>query len=206
MSPPRAPLVVLVDNHDSFTFNLVQALRVLGARCEVVAHDAATVAELAARRPDGILLGPGPCTPDDAGITLDVIAQLGGAVPLLGVCLGHQAIGQAFGGRVVRAPRPMHGKVSAIDHDGTGIFSGLPSPFAAGRYHSLCLDPGALPACLRVTARAADDGVIMAIEHRSQPTAGVQFHPESILTPGGPRLLRRWLEALGERPWLQGDP
>jgi anthranilate synthase/aminodeoxychorismate synthase-like glutamine amidotransferase len=169
----------------------------------VVVDDAITVDELGAMRPDGILLGPGPCAPDDAGITLEVIAKLGGAVPLLGVCLGHQAIGQAFGARVVRAPRPMHGKVSAIDHDGTGLFADLPPGFAAGRYHSLCLDPGTLPACLRVTARAADDGVIMAIEHRSQPTLGVQFHPESILTPGGPRLLHRWLGALARRPRSQ---
>ena len=190
-----SPRVVLVDNYDSFTYNLAQALRVLGAACTVVRHDALTVDELDALAPDGVLLGPGPCTPEQAGITLPLIPRLAGRVPVLGVCLGHQAIGHAYGARVVRAPRPVHGKTSPVFHEGTGIYAGLPSPFEAGRYNSLLLDPATLPPCLRVTARSGE-GEILGVIHRDFSLEGVQFHPESILTPLGPTLLAGWLRGL----------
>ena len=192
-SPPR---LLVVDNYDSFTFNLVQVLGELGARCEVVRNDQRTVDEIEARPPSHLLLSPGPCTPDEAGICLEVIRRLGGRIPILGVCLGHQAIGQAFGGKVVRAPRPMHGKTSAVAHASRGVFRDLPDPMTATRYHSLVVEPTSLPECLEVTAWT-DDGApqptIMGLRHRTLPIEGVQFHPESILTPDGKRLLGNWL-------------
>ena len=187
--------VVLIDNYDSFTHNLAQALGALGATVMVVRHDEMRAGEVPTLLPDGVVLGPGPCTPDEAGITLELIAQLEG-VPMLGVCLGHQAIGQHYGGRVVRARAPVHGKTSLAVHDGAGLYAGLPSPLPVGRYNSLVVDEASLPPCLRVTARSLD-GEVLGLAHRSAPTEGVQFHPESILTPAGPALLARWLERLG---------
>lgn len=189
------PTVVVVDNYDSFTYNLVQYVASLGAACEVRLNDRTTVSEIRALAPDGVLLSPGPGTPDDAGVTLEVIQELAGKTPLFGVCLGHQAIGQAFGGKVIRAPRLMHGKTSPIEHDGQGIFQGIPSPFQATRYHSLIVEDDSLPACLEVTARTKE-GEIMALRHRSSAVEGVQFHPESILTEHGLRLIENWLKSL----------
>ena len=186
---------MVIDNYDSFTFNLVQQLGELGARVEVFRNDAITVAGLRARRPDGVLLSPGPGAPDQAGITLEVIVALGGTVPLLGVCLGHQAIGQAFGARVVRNGRVVHGKASAAFHRQCGLFAGLPSPVEVGRYHSLVVEPQSLPRCLQVTARTAE-GEIMGLRHRRLEIEGVQFHPESILTPSGKAMLHTWLQRL----------
>jgi anthranilate synthase/aminodeoxychorismate synthase-like glutamine amidotransferase len=185
-------MVLMLDNYDSFTWNLVQYLGELGARVDVFRNDAVTVDEIEALRPERIVISPGPGTPDEAGITLEVIRRLAGKVPLFGVCLGHQAIGQAFGGRVVRAPRLMHGKTSEIHHDGRTIFAGLPSPFVATRYHSLIVERASLPDCLEVTAWT-EDGVVMGLRHRQAPIEGVQFHPESILTPAGKQLLRNFL-------------
>jgi para-aminobenzoate synthetase component 2 len=187
--------VLVIDNYDSFTYNLVQYLEALGATCEVHLNDRITVDEVLEAEPDGILLSPGPGTPDDAGITLDLIARAKGRIPILGVCLGHQAIGQSFGGDVIRAPRLMHGKTSPIEHDGRSLFRELPSPFEATRYHSLIIEPSTLPACLEVTARTAA-GEIMGVRHRDLPIEGVQFHPESILTEGGMRLMSNWLDGL----------
>jgi anthranilate synthase/aminodeoxychorismate synthase-like glutamine amidotransferase len=187
--------VVVVDNYDSFTYNLVQYLETLGARCDVRLNDRTTAEAVAGANPDGIVLSPGPGTPDDAGVTLDVISHLAGRVPMLGVCLGHQSIGQAFGGRIVRAGRLMHGKTSPILHDGRTVFRGLPSPFPATRYHSLVVDQASLPDCLEVTA-TTPEGELMGIRHRTLPVEGVQFHPESILTEHGTALIRNWLEAL----------
>jgi anthranilate synthase/aminodeoxychorismate synthase-like glutamine amidotransferase len=188
--------VLVIDNYDSFTFNLVQYLGELGAECEVVRNDARSVDEIERSLPDKLLLSPGPCTPDDAGICLEVIRRLSGKVPIFGVCLGHQAIGQAFGGKVVRAARLMHGKTSPIEHAEKGVFEGLPSPMIATRYHSLVVEPASLPEVLEVTAWT-DDGqrvpTIMGLRHRELDVEGVQFHPESILTLDGKRLLRNWL-------------
>jgi anthranilate synthase component II len=189
------PRVLLVDNYDSFTFNLVQYLGELGADVEVFRNDAIDVAGIRARRPDGLVLSPGPCTPDEAGVTLEAIGALAGALPMLGVCLGHQAIGQAFGGRVVRNARIVHGKASPVRHRGKGLYAGLPSPFSAGRYHSLVVERDSLPAALAVTAWT-DQGEIMGLRHRRLDVEGVQFHPESILTEGGKALLENWLERL----------
>jgi anthranilate synthase/aminodeoxychorismate synthase-like glutamine amidotransferase len=189
------PRVLLVDNYDSFTFNLVQYLGELGAAVEVFRNDAIGVAGIRARRPDGLVLSPGPCTPDEAGVTLEAAAALAGTLPILGVCLGHQAIGQAFGGRVVRNPRIVHGKASPVRHRGKGLYAGLPSPFSAGRYHSLVVDRATLPPALAVTAWT-DQGEIMGLRHRRLDVEGVQFHPESILTEGGKALLENWLERL----------
>jgi anthranilate synthase component II len=189
------PSVLVVDNYDSFTFNLVQYLGELGAECEVVRNDARTVDDIEANLPERILLSPGPCTPDDAGICLDVIKRLAGKRPILGVCLGHQAIGQAFGGKVVRAPRLMHGKTSPISHRGGGVFRDLPNPMTATRYHSLVVEPSSLPNDLEVTAWTDDNGTqtIMGLRHKSLDVEGVQFHPESILTEDGKKLLANWL-------------
>ena len=187
-------MVLMIDNYDSFTFNLVQYLGELGAEVEVVRNDEITLDEVAARAPARIVISPGPCTPSEAGISVPLIQRFAGSVPILGVCLGHQAIGQAFGGRVVRAARVMHGKLSPIVHDGTGVFGGLPSPFTATRYHSLAIERASLPDALEVTA-TADDGEIMGVRHRSYPVEGVQFHPEAILTEHGRRLLANFLEA-----------
>ena len=193
-----SPRLLLVDNYDSFTFNLVQYLGELGASVEVHRNDQIDVEGIRARHPDGVVLSPGPCTPDQAGVTLPVIRELGGELPILGVCLGHQAIGQAYGGRVVRNARIVHGKASPVRHRGRGLFTGLPSPFAAGRYHSLVVERATLPRELSITAWT-DEGEIMGLRHRRLPVEGVQFHPESILTDGGKRLLANWLARLGAK-------
>ena len=186
--------VLLIDNYDSFTYNLFQYLSELGATVEVRRNDALSVAEAAALRPDRIVVSPGPCTPAEAGISVELIRQLGPQVPTLGVCLGHQSLGAAFGGAVVRAPQVMHGKLSAIHHAGQGVFAGLPTPFTATRYHSLIVRRDDLPAELEVTAWT-DDGLIMGLRHRTHPSEGVQFHPESIMTESGKLLLRTFLGA-----------
>lgn len=185
-------MILLIDNYDSFTFNLVHFLGDLGARCEVRRNDALTPAEALALNPEAIVLSPGPCTPKEAGICIDLITAAAGRVPILGVCLGHQAIGQAFGGIVNRAPAPIHGKLSRIFHDGTDVFLGLPSPFEATRYHSLVVDRETLPDCLAVTART-EDGLVMGLRHRTLPLFGVQFHPESIASQNGHDLLANFL-------------
>jgi anthranilate synthase/aminodeoxychorismate synthase-like glutamine amidotransferase len=185
-------MLLLIDNYDSFTFNLVHFLGDVGGRCEVVRNDKLTVADALSRNPEAIVLSPGPCTPNEAGICLDLIAAAAGKVPILGVCLGHQAIGQAFGGQVVRAPAPMHGKLSKISHDGTGILAGVPSPFSATRYHSLIVAHDSLPDVLIPTAWT-EDGLIMAMHHRDLPIHGVQFHPESIASEHGHRILANFL-------------
>jgi anthranilate synthase/aminodeoxychorismate synthase-like glutamine amidotransferase len=185
--------VLLVDNYDSFTYNLYQYLGELGVDAAVVRNDQITVEQALARRPSAIVISPGPGTPDQAGITLDLIRAAAGRVAVLGVCLGHQALGQAFGGSVVRAPRLMHGKVSAVHHDGRTIFAGLPVPFTATRYHSLVVAREGMPACLEVSAWT-DDGVVMGLRHRELPLEGVQFHPESILTSAGKQLLQNFLQ------------
>jgi anthranilate synthase component II len=190
-----SPRLVLVDNYDSFTWNLVQYLGELGAAVEVFRNDQIDVAGIRARRPDGLVLSPGPCTPSEAGVTLGAIEALAGELPILGVCLGHQAIGQAFGARVVRNARIVHGKASPVRHRGKGLYAGLPSPFSAGRYHSLVVERASLPAALAVTAWT-DEGEIMGLRHRRLEVEGVQFHPESILTEGGKALLGNWLERL----------
>jgi anthranilate synthase/aminodeoxychorismate synthase-like glutamine amidotransferase len=187
-------MLLLIDNYDSFTYNLAQYLGELGDEVRVTRNDAVTVDEVEKLGPRRIVISPGPCTPNEAGISLELIARLAGKIPILGVCLGHQAIGQAFGGRVVRAPRVMHGKTSPILHDGRGLFAGIPSPMQATRYHSLVVEPATVPPSLEVTARTAE-GEIMALQHRSLPVWGVQFHPESILTVDGKRLLQNFLEA-----------
>lgn len=187
--------VVVIDNYDSFTYNLVQYLSALGAECDVRLNDKTSVTDIAATAPAGILLSPGPGTPNDAGITLEVLRELSPRFPVFGVCLGHQSIGQAFGGNVIRAPRLMHGKTSLIEHDGRGIFRNLPSPFQATRYHSLIVEQSSLPDVLEVSARTAE-GEIMALRHRSLPIEGVQFHPESILTEHGHDMIKNWLESL----------
>jgi anthranilate synthase component II len=184
--------VLVIDNYDSFVYNLVQYLGELGADPIVHRHDAITLDQIADLAPDLILISPGPGRPEDAGVSNDVIAQLGASTPVLGVCLGHQCIGQVFGGDVVRAPVIMHGKTSLVHHDGAGVLDGLPQPFEATRYHSLVVSPDTFPDVLEVTART-DDGVIMALRHRRLPIEGVQFHPESILTTAGHRLLENWL-------------
>ncbi len=192
---PRGPRVVVIDNYDSFTFNLVQYLGELGAEVLVHRNDAIGVAALRSLRPQGVVLSPGPCTPSEAGVTLEVLRALSGELPILGVCLGHQAIGQAFGGRVVRNARIVHGKASPVRHRGEGLYQGLPSPFQAGRYHSLVVERASLPRALRVTAWT-DQGEIMGLRHRALEVEGVQFHPESILTEGGKQLLGTWLSRL----------
>jgi anthranilate synthase/aminodeoxychorismate synthase-like glutamine amidotransferase len=195
------PFVLVVDNYDSFTFNLVQYLGELGARVEVYKNDAIDVAGIRAAQPDGVLISPGPCTPNEAGVSLELLRELGNALPIFGVCLGHQAIGQAYGGRIVRASRLMHGKTSPILHNGRGLFAGLPSPFDATRYHSLLVERASVPACLEVTAWTAE-GEIMGLRHREHHVEGVQFHPESVLTTEGKRLVDNWLQrvARGEPP------
>jgi anthranilate synthase/aminodeoxychorismate synthase-like glutamine amidotransferase len=190
-----APRVLMIDNYDSFTYNLVQYLAELGAVVDVRRNDAVTLDEVAALAPDGIVVSPGPCTPREAGVSVPLIRRFAGQIPILGVCLGHQAIGAAFGGDIVRAPRIMHGKTSPIHHDGAGVFAGLPDPFDATRYHSLVIDPQTLPATLARTAWT-DEGEIMGIRHRSAPIEGVQFHPESILTLEGKRLLANFVARL----------
>ncbi|MGA7418990.1 MAG: aminodeoxychorismate/anthranilate synthase component II [Acidimicrobiales bacterium] len=188
--------VLVIDNYDSFVYNLVQELGGLGAEPVVHRNDAIDMDGIRAASPDAILISPGPGRPEDAGISLEVIERLGAEYPILGVCLGHQSIGQAYGGVVVSAPTLMHGKTSAIHHTGVGVFAGLPEPFIATRYHSLVVDPATVPDVLEVTA-TADDGVIMGFRHRELPIEGVQFHPESVLTPSGPSLLANFLASAG---------
>ena len=185
-------MILLIDNYDSFTFNLFHFLGDVGGQCEVVRNDKLTVAEALARQPEAIVLSPGPCTPNEAGICLDLIAAASGKIPILGVCLGHQAIGQAFGGNVVRAPAPMHGKTSRIFHAGGDILETIPSPFTATRYHSLIVDRPTLPEALVATAWT-EDGLVMAMRHRLLPIFGVQFHPESIMTQHGHAMLANFL-------------
>jgi anthranilate synthase component 2 len=187
-------MVLVIDNYDSFTYNLVQYLGELGADVHVMRNDAVSIGEVCAARPKHIVISPGPGRPEQAGITMDVIRQLGSTIPVLGVCLGHQAIGAVFGGNVVRAGVPMHGKTSTIEHDGRGVFNGISGPFLASRYHSLVVSDTGLPADLEVSARTREDGVIMGLRHRRWPVHGVQFHPESILTGEGRRILRNFLE------------
>ena len=190
-------MILLIDNYDSFTYNLVQRLGEIDATLDVrvVRNDQIALDEIAALRPDRIIISPGPCTPREAGISKQVVERFGPKMPLLGVCLGHQCIGEVFGGRVVRAPQLMHGKTSWIHHRGVGVLEGLPDPFEATRYHSLVVDREGLPETLEVTAETAD-GVIMGLRHRSWPVEGVQFHPESILTADGPRLIANFLGSL----------
>ncbi|HVA09365.1 MAG TPA: aminodeoxychorismate/anthranilate synthase component II [Acidimicrobiales bacterium] len=187
--------ILVVDNYDSFVYNLVQELGELGASPVVFRNDAIDVAGIRAERPDAVLISPGPGRPEDGGVSMAAIAELAGEIPLLGVCLGHQCIGQVYGGQVVAAPHLMHGKTSEIHHDGQGIFAGLPNPFVATRYHSLVVAPESVPAELEVTATSTD-GVIMGLRHRELPVEGVQFHPESVLTASGPALLANFLAQL----------
>ena len=189
-------MILMLDNYDSFTFNLVQYLGELGVEVETLRNDSVTVDEVAERQAAGIVISPGPCTPDDAGICLELIERLAPSVPIFGVCLGHQCIGQAFGARVIRAPRIMHGKTSMIEHSGESVFAGLPNPFEATRYHSLIVDNEGLPDCFEVTAWTEYEGEreIMGLQHRDLPLAGVQFHPESILTAHGHDMLKNFLE------------
>ncbi|MEO6828491.1 MAG: aminodeoxychorismate/anthranilate synthase component II [Acidobacteriaceae bacterium] len=185
-------MILVLDNYDSFTYNLVQVLGELGAEVEVRRNDQVTVEEVEAMQPERIVISPGPCTPQDAGISIPLIRHLAGKVPILGVCLGHQAIGAAFGGRVVRAPRLMHGKTSAVEHDSRTIFRGIPSPMTCTRYHSLIVSEDGLPEELQISARS--EGLIMGLRHRTFPIEGVQFHPESVLTDDGKRLIANFLK------------
>ncbi len=194
-------MLLLIDNYDSFTYNLYQYLCELGAEVEVHRNDKITVEEIGAMRPERIVLSPGPCTPREAGVSVEVIRRFGGATPLLGVCLGHQCIGEAYGGVVDRAGEIMHGKTSLIHHDGRGVFQGLPQPFQAIRYHSLVIQKDTVPAVLKVTAWT-DKGLIMGVRHERHPVEGVQFHPESIMTPDGKALLQNFL-AMGTHAAVQ---
>ncbi|MGH7738913.1 MAG: anthranilate synthase component II [bacterium] len=186
-------MILVIDNYDSFTYNLVQYLGEMGADIQVARNDEVTVQEILKRQPDQVLISPGPCSPKEAGVSVETIQKLAGKVPILGVCLGHQSIGYAFGGRIIRAGKLMHGKTSRITHDGQGVFRGLPNPFQATRYHSLVIDKTSLPDCLEVTA-TSEDGEIMGVRHKSLRVEGVQFHPESILTESGKALLANFLE------------
>jgi anthranilate synthase/aminodeoxychorismate synthase-like glutamine amidotransferase len=187
-------MVLVIDNYDSFTYNLVQYLGELGAEIRVRRNDAVSLGDVQAMQPAQILISPGPGRPEDAGITRDVIRRFGPTIPILGVCLGHQAIGVVYGGTVSRAATPMHGKTSTVVHDGRGVFAGLSGPMQAGRYHSLVIAPDSVPPELEVAARTSDDGTIMAVRHRRYPVHGVQFHPESVLTDDGRRLLKNFLD------------
>jgi anthranilate synthase/aminodeoxychorismate synthase-like glutamine amidotransferase len=193
------PRVLVIDNYDSFVYNLVQELGELGAEPVVFRNDAIDVAGIRAAQPDAVLISPGPGRPEDGGVSLEAILGLAGEIPLLGVCLGHQCIGQAYGGEIVAAPHLMHGKTSEIHHDGRGIFAGLPNPFVATRYHSLVVRPESVPDELEVTATSTD-GVVMGLRHRTRRVEGVQFHPESVLTASGPALLANFLAQLGTVP------
>ena len=185
-------MILLLDNYDSFTYNLAQYLGELGCQVEVHRNDRISVEQIAQRKPERIVISPGPCTPQEAGISVEMIQKLAGKIPILGVCLGHQAIGAAFGGKIIRAPKLFHGKTSQIRHDGSGVFRGLPNPFTATRYHSLIVERKSLPAELQVTAET-DDDIIMGMQHRHYPLMGVQFHPESVLTDSGKQLLKNFL-------------
>ena len=186
-------MILVLDNYDSFTYNLVQYLGELGAEVKVVRNDEISLDDVARLQPAQIVISPGPCTPNEAGISLGAIRRFAGGIPILGVCLGHQAIGQAFGGRVVSAGRVMHGKISNVRHDGKGVFRGIPDGFAATRYHSLAVERASLPACLEATAQS-EEGEIMGLRHRSLPLEGVQFHPEALLTEHGHAMLKNCLE------------
>ncbi|MGH8766307.1 MAG: anthranilate synthase component II [Burkholderiales bacterium] len=186
-------MIVMIDNYDSFTYNLVQYFGELGAEVRVFRNDGIGLQEIESLQPSGLVISPGPCTPDEAGVSLAAIGRFAGRVPILGVCLGHQAIGQAFGGKVVRAKQVMHGKLSRIRHDGEGVFAGLPEAFEATRYHSLALERWSLPACLEVSA-ATEDGEVMGLRHRDLPVEGVQFHPEALLTEHGHAMLKNFLQ------------
>ncbi|PZP85346.1 MAG: aminodeoxychorismate/anthranilate synthase component II [Azospirillum brasilense] len=186
--------LLLIDNYDSFTYNLVHYFSALGAKVEVVRNDALRPADVIGKKPDGIVISPGPCAPKDAGICLELLNTLEGRIPLFGVCLGHQAIGEAYGGKVIRAPQVMHGKTSPMHHTGKSVFAGLPSPFTATRYHSLIVERESLPDCLEITAET--DGLIMGLQHRSLPVHGVQFHPESIASEHGHAMLENFLKLL----------
>jgi anthranilate synthase component 2 len=188
--------LLVIDNYDSFTYNLVQYLGELGASSDVVRNDAIPVEEVGRRGADAIVISPGPCTPNEAGVCLKLIEAVAGKIPLLGVCLGHQALGQAFGGKVVRAPAPLHGKLSQVSHRGSGVFKDIPSPFTGTRYHSLIVERSTLPDCLEITAETSD-GLIMGMQHRQFPMHGVQFHPESIASEHGHRLLGNFLRIAG---------
>ena len=192
-------MLLVIDNYDSFTYNLVQYLGELGEEVRVIRNDEIAAAEIAGLAPARIVISPGPCTPNEAGISLETIKLYAGKIPILGVCLGHQSIGQAFGGKVVRAAKVMHGKTSRIHHDGKGAFTGLANPFQATRYHSLIIERASFPDCLEITAKTADDegGEIMAVRHKTLAVEGVQFHPESFLTEGGKDLLRNFIEKGG---------
>jgi len=187
-------MILMIDNYDSFTYNLVQYLGELKADVQVFRNDALTIAKIRKMKPAKIVISPGPGRPEDAGISIDIIKQLGPEIPVLGVCLGHQGIGYAFGGKVINAKRLMHGKTSMIKHNGQGIFKGLPNPFEATRYHSLVIDSKHVPECLTVTAKTTDDGEIMGVQHKTYPIYGVQFHPESILTKQGINILKNFLQ------------
>jgi anthranilate synthase/aminodeoxychorismate synthase-like glutamine amidotransferase len=186
-------VILLLDNYDSFTYNLAQYLGELGCQVEVHRNDKISVQQIARKKPEGIVISPGPCTPQEAGISMELVQQLAGKFPILGVCLGHQAIGAAFGGKIVRAPKLFHGKTSQILHDGKGVFAKLPKPFTATRYHSLIVERKSLPRELEITAET-EDGIIMGLRHRTEKIEGVQFHPESVLTESGKQLLRNFLE------------
>ena len=187
-------MVLVIDNYDSFTYNLVQYLGELGAQVVVRRNDEASLDELLALGASRLVISPGPGRPEQAGVTLDAIREFSTRVPVLGVCLGHQAMGLAFGGQVIRAPRPIHGKTSTVEHDRRGVFAGISSGFQAGRYHSLVVEEASLPPVLEVSARTKEDGVVMGLRHRERPVHGVQFHPESVLTQEGRRILRNFLE------------
>jgi anthranilate synthase/aminodeoxychorismate synthase-like glutamine amidotransferase len=189
-------MLLVIDNYDSFTYNLVQYLSELGQQVRVVRNDEVTVEEVAAMAPERIVISPGPCTPNEAGISLSVLAKLAGKMPILGVCLGHQSIGQAFGGKVIRAKQVVHGKTSRIFHDERGLFAGLPNPFEATRYHSLVIERHTIPDCLEVTAKTWDEE-IMGVRHKTLPVEGVQFHPESFLTAVGKDILRNFIAMKG---------
>ena len=192
-------MILLVDNYDSFVHNLARYVRELGDEAVVYRNDALTLDHVAAMAPSHVIVSPGPCTPAEAGISVDLIRHVGATTPLLGVCLGHQAIGVAYGATVVRAAQPIHGKTSSVSHDGTGVFTGLPSPLTAARYHSLVLAPASLPEALRVTATAVDDGAIMGVAHREHPVHGVQFHPESAASEYGYAMIERFLRGDASR-------
>lgn len=186
-------MILMIDNYDSFTFNIVQYLEQMGEKVEVYRNDKITTDEIKHLKPRAIFLSPGPCSPREAGITVDVIREFFKKIPIMGICLGHQSIGYAFGAEVSRAKRIMHGKISQVKHDGKTIFAGLPNPFPAGRYHSLLVYPETLPGCLEISAQT-DEGEIMGLRHRDYPVEGIQFHPESVLTPQGKRIIRNFLK------------
>ena len=198
-------MLILIDNYDSFTYNLVHFLGELGAACEVIRNDKISAADVIKKKPKAIVLSPGPCTPNEAGICLDLIAKAGGKIPLLGVCLGHQAIGQVYGGKVIRAPEPLHGKLSTIRHANKGVFKGLPERFQVTRYHSLIVERKSLPDVLEVTAETPD-GIIMGLQHKQHPVHGVQFHPESIASEHGHALLANFLTIAGMSPRRRNAP